>query len=263
MLFHHGGFFSLYYFPAISHSPAYLLLQENISAASTVFVLNGSPGVIREIYYVPEDHPRYEIALRRLQNDHGIIFPDARILGRLRNKFIRLTYPHLRPRRDQNNRPPTETLVMATAKQGPRCRIGGFFTQLGPGDAAVAFYDPARQVCSMAVVKNSDTIDVIEEILEIMMQEYGQEGGTLFGQEAGKYVETGEVTFYVGDKFKTSSVQQMERFILSHIPPPRRQDWWPQIIPVQTASEDTPTNILFSLENGAYFTAPCAHWLRP
>ena len=115
MLFHHGGFFSLYYFPPISHSPAYLLLQDNTSGAATVFILKGSPGVIREIYYVPEDHPRREFALLRLQNDHGVIFPDVRTLGRLRNKFVRLTYPHLRPRRDQNNRPPSETLVMATA----------------------------------------------------------------------------------------------------------------------------------------------------
>ena len=262
MLFHHSGFFSLYYFPAILSSPAYLLLQENTTEAAAVYILRGSPAVIREIYYIAADPLRQIAAKQRLQNDHGIILPNARNLGRLRNKFVRMTYPHLRPRRDQNNRPPQEAIVMATAKQGLRCKIGGFMAQLGPNDAAVTFFDPGKKICSMAVMRNSDPIDVIEEIIDIMIQEYVQEGGALFAPDQTKKEGRDEVTFFVGDKFKAEYVQQMERFLLARMAPPLRKDWWPEIVRLKTVSEEHPTSFLFSLENGAYFSRSCANLLK-
>ncbi len=262
MLFHHNNFFSLYYFRPLSHSPAYLLLQNAHLESGAVYILRSSPGVIAEIYFLPDDPAKAAQAKMRLQQDHGIVLPHPRVLGKLRNKFLRVTYPHIRPHSNPG-KSPSDLLVMATAKSSLRCKLGGFFTQLGPQDAAITFYDPALKICSMAVVKNSDTMDVIEEILEVMRQEFQQEGGNLFTPHQGHQPWRGDVTFYLGDKFNPQHLHQIEHYLLAQLPPAWQKKWFPQIVHLPTKSENEPTNFLFSIFNGAYFSASCDHWLKP
>ena len=263
MLFHHNSFFSLYFFPAIHPSPAYLLLQQAHQENGAVYILRSSPLVISEIYFLPEDPIKMQNAKLRLQQDHGIVLPNPRVLGKLRNKFIRLTYPHIRPNGAYHDRQINDLLVMATAKSSPRCKLGGLFTQLAPQDAAIAFYDPVLKLCSMAVLKNSDTMDVIEEILEVMLQEYHQEGGNLFNPAQARQLWRGDVTFYLGEKFNPQYLHQIEKYLLAKLPPAWQKKWFPQIVHLPTKSADQPTNFLLSLFKGTYFALPCAHWLKP